>query len=370
MKPIALIGVVLTLAGMACALPSRTATGDEHALPTDQPPDASPVASLIPTSAPTPTEIPGPTRRLWMCYWCSGDQIWVLGDAEPHQRTLPVPVGRFYGYSPATDRILFAPSLGDHGAGPGNVSVSDLAILDVASGTVTPLFSDNIVEALWAPNGQDFAYILATPSTYELHWWTAAGEDRLLSDDVTFTWSVSPLGDAVAFTRESGYELSLEPGLFVASVATGTEVRLSDVDKSGRGGIEDQPIWSPDGSFVLLNTWGSPGDPQLVFARSDGSRTVHLMIDPALSSNWWYTDVIPGLLWHPDGEHLLTVPGVSAGEMGGPSPVVLFRIDFERDLLMDAVLLGEAMALIEWAVPGHSVWTMSPEGGIGLLEIP
>ena len=148
---------------LACSLVGRM-TGSE--------PPVTPIVveTALVTSAPAvPTE-PAPIHTLYLPYASGGRQVWQLGPGEPVQVTLPVEVGSFYGFSPLTNRMLYAAAFSDHGAGPDNIAVSDLAIFDLTSGTSEPLISDNVVEALWAPNGADLAYILATPETYELRW--------------------------------------------------------------------------------------------------------------------------------------------------------------------------------------------------------
>jgi hypothetical protein len=307
---------------------------------------------------------------MWMSYMGGGRQIWSMAEGVAYLMDLPVSIGQFYDYAPATDRILYATTFADHGAGPGNISVSDLAVLDVSTGSVSRLIDDRVVEAQWAPNGEDFAYVLATDTTYELHWRTADGADRLLASDVNFTWSISPAGDRVAFTRESGYHNPAALGLYVVPVSGGTAIRVSSADKSGTGSIDDQPFWSPNGESVLLPLWSGPETPRLVLARSDGGGEVNLTIDPAYASNWWYTLGIPRFLWHPDGEHLIALPAASHETMGGPSPLVLYRLDLATNTLTDAVMFGEAGALIAWNVPGESVWVMSIDGDVQSMSLP
>lgn len=188
--------------------------------------DASPAATHFP---PTPTPLPS-THTSYMCYGCGGDQIWELKDGQARQVTLPVRLGLFFGYDPNSNRILYASAFPTHGEGPTPASVSDLSILDLALGGTTRIFDDNVVEAHWAPDGQAIAYILATPKTYELHWRGLAGTDRLLASDVAFTWAVAPSSRAIAFTRESRYKLQVTPGLYVVSIDTGREIKVSDVD--------------------------------------------------------------------------------------------------------------------------------------------
>ena len=130
--------------------------------------------------------------------------------------------------------------------------------------------------------------MLATDSTYELRWRGPNGEDTLLASDVAFTFSISPNGDKVAFTRESNYDLPGQPGLYVVDVASGEEQMLSDVDRAGSGSIEDKPAWSPSGQHVLLPTYGTTGGPGLLRSALDGSDTVTLQFDPSLAEEEWY----------------------------------------------------------------------------------
>jgi hypothetical protein len=313
-----------------------------------------------PTMTPT---LPAPETTLWMTYDEGGDQIWVLGDGLPYQRTLPVSIGGFYGYTATTNRILMAAQWGDHGAGPGNVSVSDLSILDLNTGQVSTLISDNVVEAQWAPGGDAIAYILATSETYELHWRTSDGADRVFAHDVTFTWSISPTGGAVAFTRETGYELDMAPGFYIVQVATGEEMKLSDVDKSGTGSTADFPYWSFDGNQVILSHYGGPPPARVVWARVDGSEVHDLgLLTETGEIQWDLT--LPFLLWDPDGEHLYTNPDAfyGEGEMGGASPLIRYRLERTNYTLVEPETMGTFWQIIDWAVPGYSLWVQDESG--------
>jgi Tol biopolymer transport system component len=260
---------------------------------------------------------------------------------------------------------LMAARFGDHGAGPGNAAVSDLSVLDPETGEVSQILPDNVVEAAWGPDGRAVAYILATPSTYELHWRTAGGEDHLLAEDVTFTWSVAPSGEAIAFTRETGYELGVPPGLFVVTVPDGHEIQLSDADKGGVGSTGDRPAWSPDSQEVIFSLWGGEED-RLILARADGSQVFDIGLDPTASDAWWGGKPIPDLLWFPDREHLVVNSASTNAEHGplwdGPTALVVYRIDRNQQRLADGRLVGEAMGLIGWNVPGESVWAFGPDG--------
>ncbi len=262
---------------------------------------------------------------------------------------------------------------GDHGAGPGHVAVSDLSVLYLATGEVVQLIPDNVVEAAWAPDGMALAYILATPSTYELHWRTVDGQDLVLASDVSFTWSIAPSGSAVAFSRETGYGLSASPGLFVVSVPEAQIIQVSDADKHGTGSLGDVPVWSPDSRELLLSLWGGP-DTRLVLARADGSLTFDLAPDPAAASQWWSGMQIPAALWFPDGEHVLLnssdINPAHGAMIGGPTALVTYRIDRQAHALADGRLVGEANGLIDWNVIGELVWILGDDGQVELLSIP
>lgn len=324
------------------------------------------------TSAAPETQEPTkhqPIQALYLTYTEGGQQVWELGPGEPQLVDLPIHVGSFYGFCAATNQILYASVFGDHGAGPDNIAVSDLAIYDLTSGATRTLLADNVVEALWAPNGSALAYILATPETYELHWRAESGGDRVLAQDVTFDWSIAPSGDAVAFTRDSTFALTQDPGLFVVRVADGIEVKVSDADPQGFGSIYDQPIWSPDSDWVIMPLWATT-DPRISLARADGSGARDVLIDPALRAEWWATAAIPLFLWDPGESRIVAAPAISQEEMGGPSPLVLYDLDPERAMLYNGRLLAEDIVLIGWDVPGQSVWVVPVDGVPERVQLP
>jgi Tol biopolymer transport system component len=304
-----------------------------------------------------------------MCYQCGGTDAWRLGPGTPTRITLPVPIGQYYSYSIATDQIAHAQTFADHGAGPGNLAVSDLSLLNVSTGEVTVIYADDVVEALWSPDGTRLAYIIATSTTYELRVREPDGTDRLLASDVSLTWGFSPSGDAIAFTRESGYETPGTPGLYVVSVDSGTEVQVSDVDKSGTGSIDDRPSWTQDGQFVVLYHYGGPSAPRVVIAAADGSGSWDITLDEALSSNWWYTPSITTMLWYPDGERALALPSTSQ-EMGGPPPLVLFTYDPATHTLFEGTEIGTVNTIIGWDVPGETLWLVSAGGDVERMSAP
>lgn len=363
-----IIGIVLSawLAGCAPAMASPTVP--HNGIATDITGTLTALAPTMVASAPASPTPTSPTQ-VWTCYTCGGDTVWKLDSAGNHLLGLPISMGAFYGYSLVRDQVLMANRFPGHGAGPGNVSVSDLSIFDLGSEELSELVPDNVVEAYWAPDGQQLAYILATDKSYEIHWRDANGVDIPLAADVSFTWSVAPSGRSIAFTRESGYGLQASPGLFVVSVPEGDIIPLSQADKAGVGSIVDQPIWSPSSAEVVLPVWGGPTT-KTVLARADGSETFDLSVDPSLVDEWWSTESIPRILWMPDEGHLLTMPSVGNAGMGGPSPLVLYRLDRSAHQLTDGRLLAEVMDLIGWDVPGVSLWVINETGEPERLKLP
>jgi hypothetical protein len=221
-------------ATLACALPS----GDGGAIQTSVSATLTSVVAAVPTDTATPEPTPTPAplpARLWKSYSGGGATGWWLENGTATEVTLPVDPGQYYDYNPVNGKILYASHFATSGAGPGNLAVSDLWMVDYPTGTPTSLFAtDTIVEAMWAPDGSGFLYIGATPTTYELHYRSLAGDDRLLASDVAPTWGVSRTGAYVAFTRETGYEVPGDPGLYVVPLAGGTETRYPTLTVTAR----------------------------------------------------------------------------------------------------------------------------------------
>jgi Tol biopolymer transport system component len=243
------------------------------------------------------------------------------------------------------------------GAGPGNVAVTGLQSLDIDTGqTMTLLAEEKIVEAAWAPNGRDVAYILATGSTYELHWRSPAGEDRGLASEVAFTFSFSPTGDRIAFTRESGYGMDGEPGLYVVTIESGEERQLSDVDRAGAGTLSERPIWSPNGSQILLPVHQEGAGTYWLRAAADGSQTTFLAFAPHLQQQLDRRTLDPNVLWHPNLVNLVA-QAVPAPLSGLPTETLLFELDpaLGEVLAADIVHTGEG-ELLGWDVPGWTIW--------------
>jgi len=338
---------------------------------------ATSVAATLSAIAPAPTETPAPEpvatplpARLWKPLLSGGATGWWLDAGTATEIALPVDIGQYYDYSSANGKILYASHFANVGAGPGNLAVSDLWMIDYPAGAPSALIAtDTVVEAMWAPDGAGFVYTLATPATYELRYRALTGEDRLLASNVSLTWNVSPLGTFVAFTRETGYEVPGTPGLFVVPLAGGPEVEVSTVDRRGTGGIEDRPTWSADEAYIALSAWGTaPGE--MVVAAADGSFSSSLTVDQALSVNPILGSLPTVVQWHPDGQHLVGLANYS-DSMGGPSPVVLYELDESRSHVVAAADLGaDAYLLVDWNVPGESLFVQDEFGQVVLVHLP
>lgn len=325
----------------------------------------------MPADTPTPTQaLPA---KIWSSFSSSATHVWALEESGPRQIDLPFEIGQYYDYAPATGQILYASQFAGTGAGPGNLAVSDLQVLDLASGeTRAVIGEDRVVNARWMPNGQDVAYILATPATYVLRLRRASGEDLLIASDVNFSWSISPGGDRIAFSRESGYGTPGEPGLYVVDLSNGEQRRLSEVDKHGRGSIEDRPIWSPDGRYVLFSTWGAApeeGGKRLIAAAADGSDSHDIYIAPDFEGVWWADGGISNLLVYPGQDRFVGLTG-SSKEPYGPSSIMVFEVDPSWSTIVKATEVSEAATLVDWDVPGESVWAVLPGSEVVRVELP
>lgn len=350
-KLLLIIAFVVIAVSSAC-----TSGGGGNATPT------SVVPTLIPATAPSTAAVTETASgELVVCrpYQCELPVFWKLGPNGPEVLSLSVTPGQSYDATAATGRLLYATKFPDHGAGPGNLSVGDLWWADVRTGETRPILQEEVVvKAFWAPNGQDFAYVRATPETYELRWHTAAGEDRLLAKDVAITFSVSPAGDQVAFTRESRYNVPGTPGFYVVDIASGQERQISDADRAGVGGLTDVPIWSMDGKHIVLPV-SSQQFNALVIADTDGSRSAQLSLSPEAAAVI-DTNLLVVSFWHPDGAHL--VGSLLPGMGGRPGEVLLLSLNPGLDTIVSAdVLAGEDSLAVSWDKPGASLWIRIPD---------
>lgn len=339
---------------------SLYAIGTVVATPTPAPESSVPLTeteSITGTDSITDQSQDTPQGFIWHCFGCGGNQVWAFEEGEATQIEIPIDIGVYYDYAPATDHILYGTEFPTQGGGPGMVSVTDLATYHMWSGEIETLFEEEvIVEAEWAPDGEALVYVLATDETYELRWRTLDGEDELLASDVAFTFGVSPTGEYVAFSRESNYEVGGQPGFYVVNVATGEETMISDVDRAGSGSIEDKPIWSPSGEHLLLPTHGIAENPDLLRAAVDGSDTVTLEFDPALSDEAWYDRALYNGVWIDETTVVGTVFLFGPDSpMGGVPTVILYQLNEALDTIVAGETITEGM-LVDQDHSGTSVW--------------
>ncbi len=358
-------GVAVVFAVMACAAPVG---GEDSSVLTSVAATLTQVAASAPTDTPEPTPTPLPPR-LWKSYTSGGASAWWLEDGAVSEVTLPVEPGQYYDYSTVNGKILYASHFASVGAGPSRLAVSDLWMIDYPAGSPTVLIgADSVVEALWAPDGAGFVYIHAAAETYELRYRSLAGDDRLLTSHVAPTWSVSPLGDLVAFTRETGYGVPGAPGLYVVPLAGGPERMISDADRHGAGSIEDRPIWTSDATRLALPNYGfAPG--ALVLASADGSSHGSLSFAGDLAADPAVANVPVSVLWHPDGAHLLGVANFSE-TMGGPSPIYRYALGTDGTTAIAATRIGEGYSLIDWHIPGMAFYAVDPNNDVVVVWLP
>jgi hypothetical protein len=326
----------------------------------------------IPEAIPQETAQPSPTPDLpsFSSFPCPElSCVWRLDQQTPQLIPLHDQVEVAYDYSTATNRLLHGHFSG-RGAGPGNIAVTDLQFLDLDNSENRQIVAvENIAEAVWAPNGQDIAYVRATSRAYELHWLAGFQEDRLLANEVAFTLSVSPAGDKVAFTRESNLNPRSQPGLYVVDTNTGEERIISEVDRAGRGSVADRPIWSPDGTQILLPVAGETLPHRFLRASVDGSSAAYLEISPSVEGQMAGGTLGGIILWHPDNRRLV---GQVFPDVFGPEPRRIFSFELDPSLgqMVSAGLIFEGEGeLVGWAEPGESIWIRSQSNELALVPL-
>ncbi|MBK7893430.1 MAG: hypothetical protein IPJ90_00715 [Anaerolineaceae bacterium] len=397
-RPTVIATPALSEAEVAVAQPTETPTQEETAV-------------FTPTPVPPPTEtaVPNPTtftprfeRFLPFANPEGGSNSLTglvrQGDGWQLER-IPYPTGLYNeelgyalgtdsvdsDYALATDRLIAWQFAG--GAGPGNLAVGQLFIVNVATEEVE-IVADNVVSAGWAPNGLDFAYILATDETYELRWRTAAGEDKLLAVDVPHTLKVSPDGRFVAFTRESWYEVDGTPaGLYVVEIETGSETQVSPLDRAGYGGTGPfyKPNWTADSSQVFQFAYTNDGRSETPFetgyiwAAADGSFS-HLLPQTGFTAFFLDEPLNNPELVRCVGGPALVAPNqivLPVGEcqaFGPANPEIaqfaVFTLDPQSgEVALTAVLPTPNTAqLLTWDVPSESILILD-DGQIISLEI-
>lgn len=347
---------------------------------------AEPTAEIDETTSSAPAvnslETAGFTRRFDHFVpspWTEGNRLigLVQQDGGWQLETVAYPPGTDWvgtDYAHATDRLLVRAFGGS--SGPGNLGSGKLTIIDVATQAKDELLPGDVVTAGWAPNGRDIAYIMATHDSYELRWLGANGEDKLLAADVPHSLRVSPDGRFVAFTRESRYGLTADPGLYVVEIKTGLETQLSTLDRAGygAGGYYWKPIWSPDGSQLLLRADSDPDraakphEAGFVWAAANGSFS-HFLTEATLLAQF------DGPLTDPDAFHCLTPPVllaanrmvISIGEcqpmvLGTPSYTVPVYYALDEDTgtvdLVNTLSPSQSTELLTWDIPGESLFLL------------
>lgn len=313
-------------------------------------------SSITPDRAPAPV----PNQAALITRSCDGSDVtyWCLLYDGVYQDLLhPFDYPHFTEFAPLTQRVLMSSSFPDHGAGPGNKAVSDLVMIELGSMTQTFLVVDEIVvRARWADNGLDLAYIRALPDHYELVWRDGLGAEKILAHDATFVFGISPDATRVAFTREEDMGTGPGIGLYVVNVASGAEQYINTIDRSGGGSVDDRPIWSADGEYILLSMLGIIGPSGMLHVNSDGSGSAMLSYSDAVPENLRPHLLSEDTLWHPDNNHLIAY--LSTGEMNAPGNhyVVLYDIDNEARQITAATILATNVRLAGWDRPGQSIW--------------
>lgn len=164
-----------------------------------------------------------------------------------------------------------------------------LYIIDIASGTVTPLsqrVGSNIAPT-WAPDSQSLALALSKDGNLEIYRVNADGSSpRRLTNDraVDTSPTFSPDGRQIAFISER----SGRPQVYVMGADGSNPRRLSLTP-----GRAFDPVWSPDGSQIAFVAEG--GGVNIVVMNADGSN--------ARTVTGGGNNESPS--WSPDGHHLI-----------------------------------------------------------------
>jgi hypothetical protein len=368
LSTLALLGLLAAAAALACDVSTLTGGAVQTSVAGTLTSVAQTASAETPTPGATPTLPPLPPR-LWKPYGSGGTDAWWLEHGKASQVILLFEPGEYYDYNHVNGKALYASHFAFSGAGPANLAVSDLWMADYPGGSESVLIStDSVVEARWAPNGMGVFYIGATPETYELRYRALSGEDRLLASNVAPTWNVSPPGNYVAFTRETGYNVPGSPGLFIVPAEGGAEWQVSSADRHGAGSIDDRPIWSLDELRLALPNYGF-APPSLVVAAIDASFEAELAYAPEVAANPAIGTAPTNVLWHPDHQHLVAITNYSDA-MGGSSAVFLYELAPDGRTVVAATQLATGISLIEWDVPGVSFFVLNDSGEVTLLSLP
>jgi hypothetical protein len=369
--------ILLLLVGMilaGCTLPEETTTDptavqemlNTLSAATDTPkaaPEALATAPLVPEPAITPAYYVFPP------FGIAGTTAWIVEAGEPTRLTLPDLAYNQYDHSPVTGKLLHPSRFPDHGAGPANLSVGDLWIYDIVSQTDEMIFQEeNIVEAMWAPDGQGFVYLKATETNYELRFHNLSGEDWLIVEGAAPVFSLSPDGQQVGFTRETGYQVG-DPGLYVIPVTGGEARKVSSVDRQGAGSVADFPLWSQDSRFILLPVSYIYDSPRWFLIATDGSLEKQLTFGPGVPEAFQRQDFNPGI-WLPDGSGFVGTQ--SQGMMDPPyaQEVAVAELDLETAEITRVTPVDYgALFPAAWETPGERLWMIDEDGKLSLLDL-
>lgn len=306
------------------------------------------------------------------CEFCGGVFIWQVSSGEPVLVPGPNRFESFYDFSPISGKFLIASEF-PH-SGPSRKAVSDLQLLDISNGQLTTIVPENVVSAVFAPDGETFAYLLATTSTHELHLRSPDGNDRILATDANLDFAFSQAGNQIAFNRDfDGGEM--DTSLHVINLASGGESHIADIDRSGGGSIYDNFHWSPDDSEFWLPYTGQAFRGNALVNLADGTVN-QIQYAPDLfgeTDNYTEREFV---LWDLNEGQLIGWAcqcGIAASFTSdlppGPSHVVLFQLDSSHTTVTSATLLHEfpsdgeipsPIPLIYWDVPGESLWAILP----------
>jgi hypothetical protein len=363
---IALLSVVSIFILSACG-------GQNAATTQPTPPTSAPTLPPSPTPVP-PTPTPSPTplpARYWVFppYGSGGSQAWQIDNGQASPIVLPDLGFNQYDHSAEFGKVLHSSRFPEHGAGPANLSVGDLWSYDVVTKQDQQIFTDeNIVEATFVPGSQDIVYLLATPTTYELHWRTAGGADRLLATDVSPTFSVSPDGGSVAFTRETGYKVGT-PGVYIVSQDGTGERKIGSTDRGGTGSISDMPIWSPDGKYILLPVSSADVPTHWVLLKTDGSAEMKVTLGPNVPPQFKELD-LAFTLWLPDSQKVLVsqVRGMAGTPGAEQTGVASLNLDTGEVTEITPLAFGP-LTPWQWETPGKVAWAVDENNDLVKLDL-
>lgn len=238
------------------------------------------------------------------------------------------------------------------------------------------------IQAAWSPDGTRIAFIAqrseaGSSSSFELYTMTSLGQQpRLLhSDNASMSWVAWSPGTQILYSSEltlyavdpDGSNLHSPNVAFVetaswspdgkrfaftrASDPAGLSIGIADADGShaldlGKG---DAPIFSPDGTRLLLTLYDRAGRPQVAVENTDATHLVQLTTDP---DNNGPAD------WSPDGTRI----AFASNRAGPTSDVYLMRSDGSQ--LTRLTSTGDVTSTPAWSPLGDKIAFVSNHGGV------